>query len=89
MEGGCIFFKLRDIGRSRLRFSVYGLMFHVCYKSMISTASPYEDAWEHVSDFSRNHDVQVGVISNGSFRKLGVPYSGVLIIRILLFRVLY
>ena len=26
---------------------------------------------------------------NGSFRKLGVPYLGVLIIRILLFRVLY
>ena len=26
---------------------------------------------------------------NGSFRKLGVPYFGVLIIRILLFRVLY
>ena len=26
---------------------------------------------------------------SGSFRKLGVPYFGVLIIRILLFRVLY
>ena len=29
------------------------------------------------------------VRTNGSFRKLGVPYFGVLIIRILLFRVLY
>ena len=26
---------------------------------------------------------------NGSFRKLGVPYFGVLVIRILIFRVLY
>ena len=30
-----------------------------------------------------------GVKLTGSFRKLGVPYYGVLIIRILLFRVLY
>ena len=29
------------------------------------------------------------VVLNGSFRKLGVPYLGVLIIMILLFRVLY
>ena len=29
------------------------------------------------------------LIDFGSFRKLGVPYFGVLIIRILLFRVLY
>ena len=28
-------------------------------------------------------------VKDGSFRKLGVPYFGVLIIRILLFRVLY
>ena len=28
-------------------------------------------------------------LTNGSFRKLGVPYFGVLIIRILLFRELY
>ena len=28
-------------------------------------------------------------LKNGSFRKLGVPYFGVLIIRILLFGVLY
>ena len=30
-----------------------------------------------------------GFVLEGSFRKLGVPYSGVLIIRILLFKVLY
>ena len=31
----------------------------------------------------------VVAFGSGSFRKLGVPYFGVLIIRILLFRVLY
>ena len=38
---------------------------------------------------SRVSQVQSSATPNGSFRKLGVPYFGVLIIRILLFRVLY
>ena len=36
-----------------------------------------------------NAQAEVLRLLNGSFRKLGVPYFGVLIIRILLFRVLY
>ena len=32
---------------------------------------------------------EVSLLGYESFRKLGVPFSGVLIIRILLFRVLY
>ena len=35
------------------------------------------------------HGFEAHNTTNGSFRKLGVPYLGVLIIRILLFRVLY
>ena len=33
--------------------------------------------------------IKEGILAYGSFRKLGVPCFGVLIIRILLFRVLY
>ena len=37
-----------------------------------------------------NHNKALGnLVLYGSFRKLGVPHFGVLIIRILLFRVLY
>ena len=44
----------------------------------------------HTFQLSRVHAVQgLGWLQYGSFRKLGVPHLGALIIKILLFRVLY
>ena len=46
-------------------------------------------AWVKLREQEIRNIRQPGRHSSGSFRELGVPYFGVLIIRILLFRVLY
>ena len=45
--------------------------------------------WQTLNRKAVHSELDIPCIQNGSFRKLEVPYFGVLIIRILLFRVLY
>ena len=49
----------------------------------------YSLAFLYVGLYDHASDAQLQGPSYGSFRKLGVPYFGLLIIRILLFKVLY